>query len=235
MNHSDKHFEILCQLSPYMITKPIIRTYDKKRSKMETNQDNKYYFKKNTDNLLWIIYNILNDSNEKNIVNNGIINQYQAMELIKKHSAEQCKLDNGIKIKPLKLTCKNFTNTIFSCKKLDHLTFFALCIYNSLNIAAIKDNVIFLFGDNVNKLHGIINISQTNTHFDKYSKINIHDYYIVVNPAKPIKSASNYKITDLQEIAHKLAIPIKTQEDKPKKKSDLYDEIKLYLNIEDIF
>lgn len=232
MNYSGRHFDIICELTPFMVIKDVEKKDKRKICIVGLNKDNKYYFKKDVDNLLWVVYSILKEDREVNVINNGLYKEHESMEMIKKQSMEECKKDKGIKLKKIKLTCKNFINGIFSCKKLDMELLYGVCVYNELNIVMIKDKVAYLFGENEKKMDGVINIGENKSYYDKDESIGLDEYYVVENPIKPIKSASNYKVAELHEIAKKIGIETKMEGDKEKKKQIIYDEIKIKLVIE---
>ena len=222
MIHNNNHFNIICNLSPFMSSANNINNsaiiIDKKNN--INNKNNKFFYNKKEDFLLHCVNISLN--NESNECHHNII---------KNNSIELAKNDvNGLMKKYKIFTSKNFINTIFSCNKITPELFFMLNILNNITIIIIKGNKVYYFGDNNNNVTGYI-IADTYKYFTKDYEFNSETYYNIFTPFKPLNCASSYKIADLYNIAKLLDIPI-IIDNKNRLKKDIYEHIKSDLTFE---
>lgn len=254
-HHSGKHFEIVCNLLPFMSTVDINKiTTHHNYSHFNNNGYGKndcrhFSFDSKTDNLLYCIYLLLQNSKSTNIINSHFSDEtltlFQLLTNIKTHTIDLCKKDNGLLLKPIKMTCKNFTNHLFSCDKVDWSLFYGICAYNQIIIVVQRNNILYYFGNvtyNSDNEHTPTNIDGTIHYSDNLHHIyfdisenvaNPHStaaatnepcFFHVYNPFKPMKASSSYKIKDLQAICNQLNIATH-ENSKPKLKNVLYNEI----------
>tara|TARA_B100000401_G_scaffold162914_3_gene108797 strand:+ start:356 stop:1033 length:678 start_codon:yes stop_codon:yes gene_type:complete len=224
MIHSGVHEEIICELYPFMACYREFKPKNEARKKQH--EDNKYFFKRGQDNLMYCIYCIVKNTLDIRDFTKGATNQ--ALRTI---AIENCKADNGSKLKPIKQSKKDFMNDVFTIEKIDWIHFYGMCVYHDIVIYVIKKNLLYIYGeydDDDPKVDGIIIIDNNSTFFefaDKKRAVNRDEYYIISNPTKPLKSASFYKIADLQEICKKLNIDFLGL-----KKPVIYESIVNYMN-----
>ncbi len=216
MIHSGIHVELVCQLYPFMTSKKELNVFKKERI---SKNDDKYFFSKTNDNLMYCIYKVIQntlDINEFNTEFNKI------SPILKNTAIEKCKLDNGSRLKPIRQTKNEFMNSIFSMKNLDWEHFYGMCLYHDMVIIAIKNKIAFIYGDiNVHNVKGYININENNyTYFETNKVIDLDDFLVISNPLKPIRPISNYKLDDLKSICDKLSISCESM-----KKTDMYSAI----------
>jgi len=240
MNHSRKHFGIICEMYPFITNEKKLQTNFntnntiklRKNNMIHNIPDNVFVFRRKYDNLMHCIYILLQNSHNPDIFtsySNDNTKLFQTIITIKNYVINLCNNDKGFKLKPIKYTCKNFVNSIFSSEITNYLDFYSLCVYLDIVVLLIKPdiNVIFIFGDlTTAKTFGYItHININNTfHFQCDLKVILEDFYLVYNPMKPLFSVSYYKITDLRAICEKLNIPT-NKNDKRRVKNDLYTDI----------
>lgn len=258
MQHSNKHFEIICNLVPYMqcenhkiinskldmnilqlqnnisskqTTNPVkFNKKDKDNNNKEKVNDNHVFVTKSTNLMETLIY-VMKNISKPNIINENDIDtqSFAAVKRIVDKAIETCKEDKGARIKCIKLTCKNFVNTIFSCSKIDYSLLYALCVYHQINLAYIQSNALFIFGSDPNQIDALVNLDKSKHIVEITPEINVSDYFIIENPVKPLKTASSYKIADIQDLCVKMNVDTML-ETKPKKKAQMYDELQIKLS-----
>ena len=227
MIHNNNHFNIICNLYPFMDSKNTSLTNNNTIIIHNNNNNNNtcrsYFYNKNTDFLLHCVLISLNDYLFDDPYNfNTTSSQYHT---IKNNSINLAKNDTNGLIKKYKIfTTKNFINTIFSCKAINTELFFMINILNNITIIILKNNKAYYFGNNNNNVSGYI-IADTYKYFTKEYEFKSELYYHIYNPFKCINCASSYKILELQNIAKSLNIPI-IIDNKNRLKKDLYDHIK---------
>ena len=216
MFHSGIHEELICNLYPFMTSKKEQNIFQSKTHKRD---DDKYFFSKKNDNLMYCIYKIIKNTLDINDFNTEFNKIYP---ILKNTAIENCKLDNGMSLKTIRQTKNEFINSIFSMKNLEWDYLYGMCIYHDMVIIAIKNKIAFIYGDiNVHNVKGYININENNyTYFETNKVINLDDFLVISNPLKPIRPISNYKVDDLKSICDKLNISCDSM-----KKTDMYSAI----------
>ena len=151
MIHNKNHFNIICNLSPFMYSNYSSLTNDNNNNNnnnnnntiiIHNNNNDLYFYNKNTDFLLHCILLSLNDYllnlNKSYFVNETTSSQYYA---IKDNSINLAKNDTNGYMKKYKIfTTKNFINTLFSCNKITPELFFMLNVLNNITIIILKNN-----------------------------------------------------------------------------------------------
>lgn len=120
---------------------------------------------------------------------------------------------------------------IVNSNKISLNSFYALCIYNNINVIILCKNIYYKLIMDEEQPINILDLSTpyigccSNASQELLNEC-INNKMYVENPNRPIRSMSFYKIEDLHDICGKLNIDIKYSSGKSKKKQDLYDEIK---------
>lgn len=230
MHHSNKHFEILCNISPFFLHNKILQNYKQQISLVSDVDPDRFFFKHNFDNLLHCIYILVSDDI------NTLDNQYLKYKDIKEDAISKCTVDKALQLKHIKVTKNNFNNFIFSCKVIDLTIFYALCVYNNFSVFLVIDNIAYKFGTSDN-VRGFIYVHQQNDHnktyFSTRKYFDLQKVFLVINPFKPILPISQIKISELKTICNDLHISL-VFNNKPKLKKQLYDEISKKLSLHDI-
>ena len=201
MIHSGKHEELICELYPFMTHN---REFKYSSNINKNPKDNKYYFSRNYDNLMYCIYLVVKNTLD---INDFKTDFNKIMPMLKERALTKCKLENGSILKNIKQSKNDFINSIFSMNKLSWEHFYGMCAYHDMVIIVIKNKIAYIYGDiNIHNVKGCITINENYTCFDMNSNIVLDDYYIIYNPLKPIRPISYYKLDDLKLICNKLNI-----------------------------
>tara|TARA_B100000161_G_scaffold78388_2_gene54186 strand:+ start:11530 stop:12267 length:738 start_codon:yes stop_codon:yes gene_type:complete len=223
---------ILFQLSDF---KPFFYA-DKKEEELEIKQEKKlkktYYQPKQRDSLFWCFYICAYGFDEYNCIQRN----YGVREIEIKQQGEQYVKNNYKELKEsnIKMT-KSLMQDIMSdfntnIDNTNFYNFFALCFMKKINIYILHEEKSCYLSFFYHKDSPYFLVKQEK--FNKYSLqlepmllsevIEIESkYYCLESWLKPIKAISNYKVTDLQEIAYRMEL-----EDIPNmKKQELYDYI----------
>jgi hypothetical protein len=240
MNHSGKHFEIICEMYPFITNERKFQTKFNTINNIKLRKNNinhnipdyVFEFRRKYDNIMHCIYILLQKSHHHDICSsysNDNTKLFQTFSNIKTYVIDLCNNDKGVKLKPIKYTSKNFVNSIFSSEITNYLDFYSLCVYLDIVVLLIKPdiNVIFIFGNlTTAKTFGYIThtILDNTFRFQTDLKVILDDFYLVYNPMKPLFSASYYKICDLRVICEKINIPT-NKNDKRRVKNELYTDI----------
>lgn len=174
------------------------------------------------DKLFWCLYVIINslDDYKKNINHLFSIEKkfkYDTIDLLRKQKSL---------LKENKIRINEVENNLVSENKISLQVFYSFCIIYQKSVIIKNEEVYFdiNFGDK----YYLIDINNKNIklHLGNISNLieNIkkNNYCLEIN--KSIKNISFYKISDLQNIAKKLNIPI-IKDNKKLKKQDLYELI----------
>ena len=194
---------------------------------------------KEQDTLFWCYY----------IIKNGDIG-YEMLKNRNKLTEKQMKIDCVTKIrqpdakKIVKIhkfdTITNLESNLANDNNITVNTFMSLCAVDNVNVIFIKKNTYYEFLNNDSNI--IYVVREINNSQSEYVKKygyeiaceeildNIHNtLYKVDSINKPIKALSAYKVSDLLEIATKLAIQTYNKETgKNKSKNELYESIIQY-------
>lgn len=208
---------------------------------------NEEYFEPDfKDKLFWCFYIILNGQSKYELVK---ISSFKEEKDFKIKSIEQLnKIKEQIKLHKLKLN--EIKNELINETKISIKSLYALCILYKINIMYININkgiYYNCFGDNnieetkicednndnlnikffnlpyiiIENVNKIFILNNSNEKFNYYK----NKYYCIENISKPVKSISNYTITEIQDLCNKLNIPIKTADNKKINKQELYNAI----------
>ncbi len=189
------------------------------------------------DSLFWCYY----------IIKNGDI-QYEMLPNRNTLTTKQLKIELVSKIRENKKIIKinkldsilNIESNLANDNYLSIKTFIAICAIDNINVIVISKKTYFeLLTNDTNVIYIIREIDNSQLKYNKqygYEIANdgllneIYDSYFRVDSLdKPIKSLSAYKVSDLLNIANKLAIAVTNKETgKNKTKNELYESIIQY-------
>lgn len=161
---------------------------------------------------------IHNDFKESIAIKIGLVSKVREnKDLLKKYKWKKCIIEDEL----------------VNCPIISLQTFFCICAIKNHNVLYIDNNKFFTLTDNDTQNLNII--IKKNDRFclfigsdeEKMGELEKcrNDYWKIENIAKPLRGISAYKLKDIQNICHKLNISI-YKENKPKKKSILYQEIR---------
>jgi hypothetical protein len=195
--------------------------------KLLINNRNKYYKPKQKDSLFWCFYILKNGYSNYEM---DISNQYFTVEKKEKYRYIEILRNNKDKLKIHNI--KPFTeieNNLGMEDKISVKTFFALCVYENINILLVNKRKIYEIMCLDNKP---INIIHKNNH-EHFIELNVtssilnnyrNTYYKPSNLNSSLKSISSYTVSELTDICKKLDINILINEDgKKKTKKDIYE------------
>ena len=221
MVYSGYHFELICELTPYMAHRGEKEQSDShvKVYKPEKKADGRMWFGKSQDNLLNCLVLTIEKEDKMETMTDTKMHKEMKEEAIKR-----CKEEKGTRLKPVKMSGGNFCNALFSCSKLDNELFFGMCVYMGKCIGMRKGGVLYIFGEGDN-LDGVITVEGSGTYFETGCVDNMEEYVIVRNPIRPLKSVSSYKISELTDLCRKLEVNI-DHDGKRRTKQLLYDDVK---------
>ena len=222
----DKSYD---KVEPVLLSK----NSDKKKNKEDKNMNRKnLYFPKGNlkDTLFWCFYILVNTIEEYEF------NQMRHFEMemkLKFDFLEKIR-NNWSIIKEFKLKKIDIESNLCSENKISFHSFYSLCILEKINIYLIVDNCAYQFftsDDDNNEffiIHKMNNTFGIDLRKGEELKEILKTKYMVINPIKPIRGISYYKIGELRDILNKL----KLDENLPGKfnKNMVYNEIKSYFN-----
>jgi len=192
-----------------------------KKNDFNKNEYNKskLFIPKNNDKLFWCLYILKNGLNLYNLNFNSGFSIEKELKI--KAVTFMKNNEHNIKIKKTEVE----SNLLFD-KKISIQSLSLLCNMLKMNVRLINNNFYYEFLNNEseefkyiiieNKNYGI-NLDNTNE--------NIDNKLLIINVSKPINSLSYYKVDELIQLANKLKINIKNENNKNKTKKDIYDEI----------
>ena len=195
------------------------------------------FFPKEQDTLFWCYYIILNGEFK-----------YETLHVKNSVIAKQLKIDYVTKIrenKPVVKTYKfdsitNIESNLANDNNINIKTVATLCAIDNINIVYVSNKTFFELlmndtesiylirekehkGDKYNKTYGfeIIDVKMLETIRNTLYKLDVLD--------KPVKALSAYKVSDLMDIANKLAIELVNKETgKKRTKNELYEAVVQY-------
>ena len=217
MIHSGIHEELICELYPFMTS---TKEIENRQIKKHLSQDNKYFFSKQNDNLMYCIYSVIKNTLDINDFNTDF---NKISPILKQTAIEKCKSENGSRLKAIRQTKNEFMNSVFSMKTLDWEHFSGMCLYHDMVIILTKNKIAFIYGDiDIHPIKGYITINENDNYtcFEKQANINLDEFYVISNPLKPIRPISNYKLDDLKKICNNLNIDCESM-----KKTEMYAAI----------
>ena len=229
-------------LEHYMFTKNHIMNLcfrydsDKKISKKIQNNNiikskkEDFFIPKEKDTLFWCFYIIVNGIRNYEMLFN---NTYKEEKSQKLNFIEKMRNFKDI-LKKYKFKRTEVEADIAYSNEISVKTFLAMCAIENKNVCILKNRCLYTLI--VNETSNIDIITMDNNRFgcyllDENAKATLFNEYIakfwrIDNISKPIRGQSNYKLSQLQEIADKLRIPIVDENGKKLKKIDLYNLIK---------
>ena len=191
---------------------------DNKYSKFDY-QNSKLFIPKHNDKLFWCLYILENGINIYNLNFNSAFSiekefKIKAITFMKNN-------EHNVKIKKTQVE----SNLLFD-KRISIQSLSLLCNMYKINVRLINNNFYyeFLNNDTQEFKNIIIENKKFGIDFDnKYQ--NIENKLLITNISKPINSLSYYKVDELVELATKLKINVKNENNKNKTKKDIYDEV----------
>lgn len=194
----------------------------------DVKKESDFFIPKKKDTLFWCFYIGLKGLNNFKLIENYFVeeNKFKIETIEKSRNYKYLFKENKIKV-------NIFESDLLMEKKINLITFKALCLFYNLNFVVIrkktylefindKSKPIFLIEEN--KDNKVVNygIKSTNI-YEKYEFVKKNLYYIE-NVNKILNSISSYKLADLQKIAENLKITIDI-DNKKKTKQQLYQNI----------
>ena len=199
-----------------------------KRPKTEDNID--FLFLKEKDTLFWCYYIIKYGIASYQVLMN---NTFKEEKTIKIQLVESIR-DNKELLKKNKWKRNIIEGDVWSSTFINIQTFMCICAIDKLNIAIVKNNYMCIQeNEPENETHIIIedgnkyklcilNNDERRVLIENYVKTK----WVVNNINKPLLAISTYKLSELQEIATKLKIPLFDENDKRLRKNQLFNFIK---------
>lgn len=209
-----------------------------KRNKKEFKRDNiqtsSLFIPRDHDSLFWCYY----------IIKNGDI-QYEMLKNRNILTTKNLKIELVLKIRNNKQlikthkfdTISSIENNLANDNNISIKTFMTLSLIDNINIIFVRKNTYFeLLLDESNPLYIIREIDKSQLKYNKQYGYELSNSELITNIRnnlykidsldKPIKSLSSYKLSELQNIANKLAIDIVNKNNgKNKTKNELYELI----------
>lgn len=189
------------------------------------------------DTLFWCYYIIKNGDIQYETINNRntLITKQMKIELVSKIR------ENKQIVKTYKFdTISNIESNLANDNMITIKSFMSLCAIDNINIVFVCKKTYFeCLSNDTQPIYIIREIDRTQLKYNKQYGYEIATEYVlneirsnlykVDSLDKPIKAASSYKVTELLEIAHKLAIEVVNKETcKNKTKNELYEAIIQY-------
>lgn len=225
---------LLLDLQEYMINKErynsicvsVIKPKEiRKRVKKAERISPKYY-----DSLFWCFFIAKYGEIEYNQVGD---HSFTKEKDIKISNIEQMKKNSAL-LKNYKLSRNKIETDLLNSKKIELPSLYALCLYNNINIIYIKNNCYYQFFSNETDLIHVVTSENKRTYCElDVSKERVKEIYdkcyLVENINKPIKSISNYKISELSTIAKYFGIKLTYDSGRTKTKKDIYEAIQAFI------
>lgn len=198
-----------------------IKKNDYNKNKLIKNEYNKskLFIPKNNDKLFWCLYILKNGLNSYNLnFNSGFSIEkemkIQAVTFMKNN-------EHNIKIKKTEVE----SNLLFD-KKMSVQSLSLLCNMLKMNVRLVNNNFYYEFLNNESDEFKYIMIENKNYGINLDNNNNsVDDKLLITNVSKPINSLSYYKLDELIQLANKLKINVKNENNKNKTKKDIYDEV----------
>lgn len=217
-----------CNISGTLKTPPKNKQTHVQRPKIGENVD--FLFLKEKDTLFWCYYIIKYGIASYQVLMN---NTFKEEKTIKIQLVESIR-DNKELLKKNKWKRDIIEGDVWSSPSINLQTFMCICAIDQLNIAIVKNNYMCIQDNNPgNEKHVIVedgnkyklcilNKDERCVLIENYIKTK----WIVGNLNKPLLAISAYKLSELQEIAVKLKIPLLDENDRRLRKNQLYNFIK---------
>jgi len=183
------------------------------------------------DKLFWCFYVIkMGLDDYENLNNQYFIKEKEMKFKFIENLRSNKPLLKANKIKPL----YELEDDLANKDKISLKTFIAICLINNVNIVIIDDKKMYENLVNINDQIYIINKTEDlkfinytlDLEFDKYNeKLEIYrkNKFLLPNIDYKLKALTAYKLDDLIEIAQKLDINLKNDNNKKKTKKEIYD------------
>ena len=210
-------------------TKDKISKISKVKSVLNKNYDDTIFCPKETDQLFWCFYVLLND------ITTYYDNKYKAFTIEHEYKIQAIEQMRNVefkdKLKIRKIRVSVIEDELVNSTKISGTTVKALCLLHDINMIIVNPvkRTCFICGSNDLSHINIIYIDnerfyiKKNNTTEEFNKIK-KEYYLLESLEKPIKSISSYTAPELQTISCKLGIDLKTPS-KSKTKQQLYTEI----------
>lgn len=189
-----------------------------------------FFIPKEKDTLFWCYYIIVNGIQNYEMLFNNTYKEEKGQKL---NFIEKMRNFKDI-LKKYKFKRTEVEADIAYSNEISVKTFLAMCAIENKNVCILKNRCLYTLI--VNETSNIDIITLDNNRFgcyllDENAKAKLFSEYTakfwrIDNISKPIRGQSNYKLSQLQEIADKLRIPIVDENGKKLKKIDLYNLIK---------
>jgi hypothetical protein len=217
-------------------SKQVKTNYNKTNYNVEVKKQN-IFVPREQDSLFWCYYIIKNGDIKYETINNKntLITKQMKIELVSKIR------ENKQTVKTYKFdTISNIESNLANDNIITVKSFMSLCAIDNINIVFVSKKTYFeCLTNDSEPIYIIQEIDRTQLKYNKQYGYEIasedilneihSNLYKVDSLNKPIKAASSYKVSDLLEIAHKLAIEVVNKETgKNKTKNELYEAIIQY-------
>jgi hypothetical protein len=194
----------------------------------EVTKSEEFIIPSQDDNIFWCWYIFQNGIKEYNLPH-----KFFVIEKTRKIDWVPLLRENKASIKQLKYKLSNLENNLVNEEKMHITTLESICFINNIDFYIVKNKMLYKNSqDNENRIilkyypktkkYGILlDTVDVLKRINKYEE----ELFLVDDIAKPLKSISSYKLKDLQNIATKLDIELKKENQKNKTKKCLYSEI----------
>ena len=236
IEHINKEPKNREQINKEQINKEQINKEPKNREQINKEPINKkqketMYKPKQRDSLFWCFYIL-----KKGFFNYEmeIINQYFVVEKNEKFKYIELLRKNKDILKIHKI--KPFTeleDDLANKDKISIKTFFALCIFENINILLVNNRKIYeLLCTDVDEKHPVNIVHRNNKTYEHSIELDVTNeiiqkyrdtYYNMSNFEGTLKSISSYKLDELIELCTKLNINIEQKDNQKMKKTDIYN------------
>ena len=176
------------------------------------------------DKLFWCFYVIFKGMEEYNMAQSNLFSiekdfKFKTIEIFRKKKSE---------MKAMKMKIVDIEDNLINGKTINIKTMQALCYVYEKSIIYKHENMFYDF--NYGSSYTLIELGEKGLiemHLKTDDKIiqSIKEKHFCVDIVKPIRGISYYSVTDIHEIASKLAIKNKDDNNKSKTKKALYEEI----------
>jgi hypothetical protein len=211
------------------ITSDKSKNYNCYKTKTPINNINnkQYFLPKTNDKLFWIFYILLYGFDKYNLNSNY---EFKTEKQFKIEIIDKLR-ENKTHIKLLKYKLLDLENDLVHEKTISLKMFHVLCFLFNKSVLYVNDKIYydFNYGDNYSLIYYLDNNPKLFINNDNNLDLinNIKKTHILINPAKPIKGITSYKIKELQDMAIRLDIDINNNLNKKKTKLIIYDEINI--------
>lgn len=231
---SEQNNHLLLELEKYMIDKSLYNSvgfFERKIKSIKKKEDisEKIIQPKYFDSLFWCFFLIKYGELEYAQVGDHNFKKEKALKI---SNIENMKKNSSL-LKNYKLSKSKIESDLLNSKVIDIYSFYALCLYNDLNVILIKNNCYYEFLSNDNNNISVVYLNkrascELNIDKNKLDEIK-RKYFRIENVNKPIKAISAYKLDELITFTKYFNIKLTYDSGKNKVKKDLYDEIKAFM------